>query len=86
MICKVVGIRHLDFITKEGTQIKGKKIQIVRKPSTREETQVDGSLVDTIFISDNSEVILPVFKFGQDYDFYYETDGKRSYLVSIKGL
>ena len=86
MIVTVVGIRHLDFITKEGTQIKGKKIQIVRKPSTREKTQVDGSLVDTVFISDNSGITLPVFKFGQDYDFHYETDGRKSYLIDIKSI
>ena len=86
MIVTVVGIRHLDFVTKEGTAIKGKKIQIVREPSIREQKQVDGKIVDTIFINDNGNINLPVFKFGTKYDFIYDTDGRKSFLVDIKSI
>ena len=86
MIVTVVGIRHLDFITKEGTAIKGKKIQIVREPSIREKDTVDGKIVDTVFISDKTNIDLPVFKFGTKYDFIYDTDGRKSYLVDIKSI
>ncbi len=86
MIVTVVGIRHLDFITKEGTAIKGKKIQIVRDPTIREQNTVDVKIVDTVFISSNSNIDLPVFKFGTKYDFCYETDGRKSYLVEIKSI
>ena len=85
MISKVVGIKNLDFVTKEGNTIKGKKIQLVRKPTVRE-SDVEGQVVDTVFINHTMQIDLPVFKFGNEYDFIYETDGKHSYLIGVKAV
>lgn len=75
---KVIGTRNMDF-TKDGNHVCGMNVYIVRKAES-----VVGEMADKIFIRDGSQVHVPVFKFGKEYDFIYDGFGRYQTLVDIK--
>lgn len=77
---KVIGTRFLDFADSKGGQIKGTQIFIVH-----EDEHTNGLMSDKIFVSADSKIQLPVFKFGTEYDFVYDVSGFSKYpkLVAI---
>lgn len=78
MKVKVLGTRELDFPTPNGQTIEGLNIYI-----SYSYDDVNGEMTDKVFISRKSDVKIPVFKFGQYYDFRYDGIGKRQRLVEI---
>lgn len=70
MLVKVHGVRKLDFKTDDGKEIKGTNIFV-----TYPVEHVEGETVDKVFILADKTDILPVFKFGEEYDFVQETVG-----------
>lgn len=75
---KVIGTRDADFKI-EGNRIRGLSVYIVRKADG-----VVGEMSDKIFINSTSQVKVPVFKIGHEYDFIYDGFGKAQKLVDIK--
>lgn len=78
MNVKVLGTRKLDFKTDKGEQVAGTQI-FVCYPFNG----VDGYLVDKIFVPANSNVVIPTFKFGEEYQFNYQGIGRRQFLTDI---
>lgn len=74
MLAKVLGKRPLDFTSSDGKQIKGTQIFVAYK-DMNPKSEVEGELVQKVFISSNSPVVIPLFKYGDEYDFRYETVG-----------
>lgn len=74
MLAKVLGKRPLDFTSKEGNRIQGTQIFVSYK-DTNPKSETEGELVDKIFVSAESPVQIPLFKYGDEYDFVYETVG-----------
>ena len=74
MICTVVGVRKVDF-TDQATQkrIKGTKVFIEYEQPDDE--NLSGKVADSVFITEQSGIVVPMFKFGDQYDFVYETVG-----------
>ena len=44
---------------------------------------VIGYFTDKIFVPANSNVVIPTFKFGQEYQFIYQGIGRRQFLTDI---
>lgn len=82
MIVTVIGTRKLDFKSQDGKEIKGTKV-FVEYDGTDDNTE--GKIADSVFISTSSDIIVPAFKFGEQYDFVYEAAGLggRSRLTKI---
>lgn len=78
MNVKVLGTRKLDFKTDKGEQVAGTQI-FVAYPFDN----VDGYLTDKIFVPSKSNVVLPTFEFGNDYQFIYQGIGRRQILTDI---
>lgn len=81
----VVGVQKVDFIPKDSdTPVKGIKVHVVKECTENQSRFVEGRVVDTVFISSSNP--LSGFKFGLDevYDFIYDFDGRRGYLMNIK--
>ena len=74
MLAKVLGVRPLDFKSNDGNEIKGTQIFVSYK-DTNPKSKVQGEICDKIFVSDMSNVQVPLFDFGKEYDFVYETNG-----------
>lgn len=81
MLAKVLGTRDLDFKATDGKEIKGKQI-FVSYP----QDNVNGEIVDKVFVKHDSPLSNVSFKFGSEYDFVYEIHGFRAkpQLVDIK--
>lgn len=73
MIVTVVGCRRLEFKDDKGNEIKGNKIFV--EYADTEDENLEGKVADSIFVSDKSGVVVPTFKFGEGYDFVYESVG-----------
>lgn len=81
MLAKVLGTRDLDFKTNDGNEIKGKQIFV-----SYHQDDVNGEIVDKVFVNHDSPLSNVSFKFGSEYDFVYEIHGFRAkpQLVDIK--
>lgn len=74
MLVKVLGKKNLDFTSLDGRRICGTQIFVAyRDPSPNSE--VEGELVDKVFIPAGANVRIPEFRYGETYDFVYETVG-----------
>lgn len=73
MLATVIGARRVDFTAPDGKQIKGTKVFIAYPDS--DDKNLEGKIADSVFITDNSGITVPAFKFGEQYDFVYETSG-----------
>lgn len=73
MLATVIGARRVDFTAPDGEQIKGTKV-FISYPAP-DDKNLQGDIADSVFITDNSGIAVPVFKFGEKYDFVYETSG-----------
>lgn len=82
MLAKVLGKRPLDFKSDDGKQIQGTQIFVAYK-DTNPKSQVDGELVEKVFIPAGSPVVIPRFDYGQEYEFRYETVGFGSKARSV---
>ncbi len=82
MLAKVLGKRPLDFKSDDGKQICGTQIFVAYK-DTNPKTQVEGELVDKVFVPHDSNVTIPLFKFGEEYDFVYDLVGFGSKARSV---
>ena len=81
----VVGIQKVEFIPKESeTPVKGVKLHVVKDCSENQSKFICGRVVDTVFISSSSSLSKFDFKPETVYDFVYEFDGRRGYLIDIK--
>lgn len=78
MNVKVLGTRKLDFKTDKGEQVNGTQIFVCYPYNG-----VDGYLTDKVFVAANSQVKLPVFKYGEEYKFVYSGIGRRQSLTEI---
>ena len=78
MNVKVLGTRKLDFKTDKGEQVSGTQIFVCYPYNG-----VEGYLTDKIFVSANSNVVLPTFKFGEEYKFVYSGIGRRQVLTEV---
>lgn len=78
MNVKVLGTRKLDFKTDKGEQVSGTQIFVCYPYNG-----VEGYLTDKIFVPASSQVQLPVFKFGEEYEFRYSGIGRRQFLTDI---
>ncbi len=74
MLAKVLGKRPLDFKSDDGKQIKGTQIFVAYK-DTNPKSEAEGEVVDKVFVSAESPVQIPLFDYGKEYDFIYETVG-----------
>ena len=81
MLAKVLGTRDLDFEAADGKEIKGKQIFVFFH-----QDNVNGEMVDKVFIKYDSPLASVSYKFGSEYDFVYEIHGFRAkpQLVDIK--
>ena len=80
----VVGIQKVDFVPKDSdTPIRGVKVHVV-KDCNKSQPFVIGRVVDTIFISSSNPLSEFDFKVDKYYDFIYDFDGHRGYLIDIK--
>ena len=75
---KVIGTRDADFKI-DGNRICGLNVYISRKADG-----VIGEMTDKIFINSTSQVKVPVFKIGHEYDFIYDGFGRFQTLGDIK--
>lgn len=82
MLAKVLGKRPLDFTSADGKQIKGTQIFVAYK-DPNPKSEAEGELVDKVFVSADSPVEIPMFKYGDEYDFRYETVGFGSKARSV---
>ena len=74
MLVKVLGKKNVDFNSVDGRRICGTQIFVAyRDPSPNSE--VEGELVDKVFIPTGADVRIPEFRYGETYDFVYETVG-----------
>lgn len=81
----VVGVQKVDFVPKDSdTSVKGIKVHVVKDCSENQSRYIEGRVVDTVFISSSSPLSSYKFKLDEVYDFIYEFDGRRGYLVNIK--
>jgi len=78
MNVKVLGTRKLDFKTDKGEQVSGTQIFVCYPYNG-----VEGYLTDKIFVPAKSDVVLPVFKFGEEYNFVYSGFGRRQILTEV---
>ena len=82
MLAKVLGTRDLDFKSNDGKHICGKQV-FVCYPDNSGNSTVHGEMVDKIFISAESGIKIPRFKFGEQYDFQYDVVGFGSRSRSV---
>lgn len=82
MLARVLGTRDLDFKSREGELIQGKQIFVAYK-DTSDNNTVHGEMVEKIFVSHDSGVLIPDFKFGNEYDFQYVSSGFGSRARSV---
>lgn len=81
----VVGIQKVDFVPKDSdTPVKGVKLHVVKDCTENQSRFITGRVVDTVFIGSSSSLSKFDFKPDVVYDFVYEFDGHRGYLVDIK--
>lgn len=81
----VVGIQKVDFVPKDSdTPVKGVKLHVVKDCTENQSKFIFGRVVDTVFIGSSSSLSKFDFKPDTVYDFIYEFDGHRGYLVDIK--
>lgn len=73
MLVTVIGVRKVDFKAQDGNEIKGTKVFIEYPDS--DDKNLQGKIADSVFITEKSGIAVPVFKFGEQYDFVYETSG-----------
>lgn len=78
MNVKVLGTRKLDFKDNTGKQVKGTQIFVCYPYNG-----VDGYFIDKVFVAAESQVKLPVFKYGEEYKFIYSGIGRRQFLTEI---
>lgn len=79
MKVKVLGTRKVSFEDKKtGEYIEGTSIYVAYPAEG-----VKGFMSDKVFIKDGTDVFIPDFEFGEEYNFGYEGFGKRTYLTSI---
>lgn len=86
MKAKVLGKRPVDFSTKDGKRIQGMQLFVAYK-DTNPKSETEGELTERFFISVDSDVQIPRFNYGEEYDFVYEIvgfgRGTRSVLKKI---
>lgn len=81
----VVGVQKVDFVPKDSdTPVKGVKLHVVKDCTENLSKFVIGRVVDTLFINDSNPLSEFGFKPDKFYDFVYEFDGRRGYLVDVK--
>ena len=81
----VVGVQRVDFVPKDSdTPVKGVKLHVVKDCTENQSKFICGRVVDTIFISSSNPLSEFDFKVDKYYDFIYDFDGHRGYLVDIK--
>lgn len=82
MKAKIVGKKAVAYQSKKtGKDVKGISLYLLREPTSRE-TDVQGLVADSVFISEGT-VSIPTIDFGKQYELNYEFDGRFSYLSSI---
>lgn len=82
MIARVLGTREIDFKANDGKQVSGTQIFVAYK-DTNSRSKAQGEVTEKIFISRDSDVRVPVFDFGKEYDFQYESTGFGSHARSV---
>lgn len=86
MTAKIVGITTIDYVSKKtGKPVLGKSLQIVRKPTPREESTV-GLVATDVFISSSTDVYDSITNalIDKTVSLHYESDGRYSYLNAIE--
>ena len=80
MVAKVVGFERVEFPTKDGDMIKGTRVYV-----TYENKFISGKGTDFKYFADNSDIKLPEFVIGKDYDFVYQEKGftGKAVLVAV---
>lgn len=78
MDVKVLGTRKLNFKSDKGDVVSGTQIFVCYQYDG-----VDGYLTDKIFIRSDSNVKLPIFEYGSEYQFVYSGIGRRQFLTDI---
>lgn len=74
MLVTVLGVRKVDFEDPQTkNKIKGHKI--FYKYSQPDDENLQGEVTNSVFVSEASGVLVPVFKFGEQYDFVQEVVG-----------
>lgn len=82
MKAKVLGTRKLDFKSQDGNSVCGTQIFIAYKDPDPKST-AEGEMTEKIFVSQNADVAIPRFNFGEEYDFVYESTGFGSKARSV---
>lgn len=82
MKAKVLGKRPLDFSTNDGKRVQGTQIFVAYK-DTNPKSETEGELTEKLFIPVDSDVQIPRFNYGEEYDFVYETVGFGSKARSV---
>lgn len=81
----VVGVQKVDFTPKDSDiPIRGVKLHVVKDCTESQLRFTSGRVVDTVFISSLLPLSKLDFKPDKVYDFIYEFDGRRGYLVDVK--
>lgn len=81
----VVGIQEVDFTPRDSdVPVRGTKLHVVKDCTESQSKFINGRVVDTVFIGSSSSLSKFDFKPDTVYDFVYEYDGRRGYLVDIK--
>lgn len=81
----VVGVQKVDFTPKDSDiPIRGVKLHVVKDCTANQSRFTIGRVVDTVFISSLLPLSKLDFKPDKVYDFIYEFDGRRGYLMDIK--
>lgn len=82
MKARVIGKRPLDFPTDDGKRVQGTQIFVAYK-DPNPKSEAEGELTEKIFIPSTSDVQIPRFNYGEEYDFVYETVGFGSKARSL---
>ena len=81
----VVGVQKVDFVPKDSDiPVKGIKVHVVKDCSESQAKFIVGRVVDTVFISSSNPLSGFKFRLDEVYDFIYDFDGRRGYLMNIK--
>lgn len=85
MKAKIVGVQHVDFVSDKGESVQGVKLHYVTAPTENQASHFEGERVDTAFVRKGTELYSTLkIKLNEPYDFIYDFDGRRAYLVDIK--